>query len=182
MFACRLSEAKSQFFDRVAVLTRLSKAERRVFNRVGATVRTYARRSMKPASKKKLKDISAKRREAGRLLLRKHQTAATQARYRRLQQEIRELSRAVHSRPHQPPKTIKGTIKRMLFYAFDPTKETVVVGPILFSPKTGAPETLEYGGTVRFGPRTATIVERPFMGPAQRAVQPQVAGMFRDSV
>jgi len=173
--SCSLNEAKSRFFDRVAILTRLSKAERRVFNRVGATTRMYARRSMKAASKKKLKQLAILRKQQKRILSRsaKTYTPKTMAILKVLQSEIRALEKSIASRPGQPPKTRKGTIKQQLLYALD-NFNAVVVGPILFAPKSGAPEALEEG--------KGNLAARPYMGPAKSAVEPQIVGMFRDAV
>jgi hypothetical protein len=171
---CKIDESKSRFFDRLAVLKRLTAAERKVFNRVGATARTYARRSMRPASKQKLKQIVEKRRELRRVLQRMRHGGKAGARAAKLQQEIKALQKQVHSKPGDPPKTIIGTIKRQLFYGLDNDFKTVVVGPVLFAPKTGAPHDLEEGAK--------QLQPRPFMGPAKEKIQPQIAGFFRDAV
>src|SRR5262245_15040933 len=168
-----LNEAKSRFFDRAAVLTQLDKAEKKVFNRVGAKTRQYARRSMKAASKRKLKQISEMRRELLRITSRRRLTQAAVTRAAALTGELHALEKSVHSQPGEAPKTVKGTIKRMLLYSLGETNKTVVVGPILFEPRTGAPEDLEYG---------LKFAARPFMGPAKKWVEPQITPMFRDAM
>lgn len=53
--------------------------------------------------------------------------------------------------PGKPPRSHLGTLKRLIFFAWDPTTESVVVGPALFAGKTSdptAPEVLELGGRV----------------------------------
>lgn len=50
------------------------------------------------------------------------------------------------ARPGQPPKARRGTIRKMMRYAFDVNTRSVVAGPELFTPASGAPEVLEYGG------------------------------------
>lgn len=54
--------------------------------------------------------------------------------------------------PGTPPKSHRGDLKRLIFFSLDPEKGSVVVGPVVF-PKArpqspGAPEALEYAGTV----------------------------------
>lgn len=55
------------------------------------------------------------------------------------------------SLPGQPPRVVKGQIKKFLFFSWDNTTRTVVVGPTLLPKGTGAPSTLEYGGTSKGG-------------------------------
>jgi hypothetical protein len=73
-----------------------------------------------------------------------------------------------HSRAGNPPKSHVGTLKRMIYYAWDPDHRSVVIGPELFSPMSGAPENLEHGGTafIRRKKRVVRIAKRPFMQPA----------------
>jgi len=70
--------------------------------------------------------------------------------------------------PGKPPRVVKGTIKRLTFYSFDPATRSVVVGPVLSSRPTGAPDNLEHGGLVRaHGKHKAYVMTpRPFMQPA----------------
>ncbi len=181
MFGFRLDQAKGMFFDRKAVTSRLSRAKRKVFNRTGGLTRKIARNSMKPVSKRILKQISNLRQEAA-ILVHRRQSPSVQARRRQIILEIRALQKQAASKPGKPPKTIVGTIKKQLLYGYDPATESVVIGPILFAPTSGAPETLEFGGSVQIGPRHVSIAKRPYMGPAREKVQPQVAGFFRDSL
>lgn len=182
MFTLKLDEVKSRFFDRTAVTSRLSKAKRRQFSKAGGLTRKIARNSMRPVSKRILKQISKKRKIAFLLVTRANQTPSTLRARAKIAEEIRALEKQAASKPGQPPKTRKGTIKKQLFYAFDPGRESVVIGPILFAPKNNAPETLEYGGQTTIGPQKVYIAARPYMGPARDKVMPQVAGFFRDSL
>jgi len=76
-----------------------------------------------------------------------------------------------------PPFAHEGAIRRLLFYAYDAPRKTVVVGPMRFgtSPygQTTVPELHEYGGTVSRTVdgerRTFHYPPRPFMGPAFEA-------------
>jgi len=52
----------------------------------------------------------------------------------------------------QPPSVHKGrggkSPLKLIFFAWDASSKTVVVGAVLFAPATGAPRTLEHGGSV----------------------------------
>lgn len=94
---------------------------------------------------------------------------------RRAQTSIRKRKRT--SPPGSPPYSHAGTLRKLLFFAYDPARNSVVVGPAAGGSATGAPERLEYGGpgVVRSGPakgRTAVVRPRPFMLPAFRAELP----------
>lgn len=91
------------------------------------------------------------------------------------------------SRPGKPPHAHVGTLRRLLFYAWDPAADSVVVGPLRFG-EGGAPA-LEYGGTIRVKSRSrgtrgtarrvrTRIEARPFMGPAKKEVEPLMAGFW----
>lgn len=94
-----------------------------------------------------------------------------------------------HSRPGKPPFVHTGLLKNFLFFSWDPTSKTVVVGP----EKLGAgeaPRTLEYGGPVRAkrwrrGKRVVVagfVKPRPYMAPALAAELPMLPARWRDSV
>jgi hypothetical protein len=68
--------------------------------------------------------------------------------------------RAGASPPGQPPNVHVGTIKSLLFFAFDPATKTLVVGPVGFG-GSDVPKVLEFSGR--------GIAKRPFMKPAQDA-------------
>lgn len=87
------------------------------------------------------------------------------------------------SRPGRPPHSHVGTLRRLIFYAWDGESESVVIGPLRFG--EGGAEDLEHGGTVRVRTRRgrgrtvrAAIEPRPFMGPAQAEVEPEMAGFW----
>lgn len=67
----------------------------------------------------------------------------------RSRSSIRKRKKA--SKPGQPPSSHVGLLKKFLFFGFDPAAKSVVTGPVLAGPRSGAPETLEDGGpaTVR---------------------------------
>jgi len=53
------------------------------------------------------------------------------------------------SSPGKPPRSRGGQLKRFLFFAYDPSEKSVVVGPARLPRGDGAPSTLEFGGTSR---------------------------------
>lgn len=98
------------------------------------------------------------------------------------------------SRPGQPPRSITGLLKRLIFFIIEPEKQNVVIGPALANSKSNVrndgtiPETLERGGRVTFlarkkrKARTVTIAPRPFMGPAMEKELPKWKGIWADSI
>lgn len=118
--------------------------------------------------------------------------------------------RKATSKPGSPPSSRTGTLRKLLFFAFDSRAKSVVVGPVPGGPMTGAPERLEYGGTqagdgrvvwftnepgrdargqfVSNGRRRVVLdgalhyKPRPFMGPAFRAELPKAPQMFKDAI
>jgi hypothetical protein len=115
------------------------------------------------------------------------------------------------SKPGTPPNVHKGLLKDLLFFAFDPQTNTVVVGPAALG-GSKAPSTLEYGGDTeewgiydrrgRFVPlrkmsregfaaarksgkvvkRKAKVAARPFMSAALAVAKPKLAAMWKDQV
>jgi len=162
---------KLAFFDRPAVLAATSKAERRVSNRFGATVRKIARRSMKKVGK------------------RRRQRAA----------ELRRRGRSTQgvdsSKPGQPPRVHVGTLKKLIFYSFDFRRHSVVIGPTQSGRGTGAPDILEHGGTTtirvperrrggrrRLVKKRVRIAPRPFMQPAFDKTRPELSQLWKDVI
>jgi hypothetical protein len=117
-----------------------------------------------------------------------------------------------NSPPGSPPYVQTGLLKQFLFFAFDPDKKSVVIGPALLNgtKQKGTAERLEYGGTLAGNGRVAYITNqvgrdqagrftsggvtrvelngtltyrpRPFMRPALAAELPGLPAMWRDSV
>jgi len=72
------------------------------------------------------------------------------------------------SQPGNPPFSHTGTLKRFIFFGYDQSRRSVVIGPVIVPGKKGvAPSVLEYGGRINHpdGFR-ADIKARPYMGPA----------------
>jgi len=85
-----------------------------------------------------------------------------------------------------PPSGHTGALKRSIFFVYNPSKHSVIIGPTELNKGTDAPRLLEAGGRVarrRRGQRIiATYKARPFMGPAWEKEQPKLPAMWRDSV
>ena len=91
------------------------------------------------------------------------------------------------SRPGEPPKSHVGTLKKHIYYSWDAAARSVVVGPALFQPATGAPEVLEYGGVTqmyvaRGKKKNVTVRKRPFMAPAMAKHQKNLPAYIAGSV
>jgi hypothetical protein len=65
------------------------------------------------------------------------------------------------SAPGTPPRVIKGTLKKLIFFVYDRRQKDVVIGPVPFNGPVGVvPPILEYGGSVggKKNPRRITRV------------------------
>jgi hypothetical protein len=89
--------------------------------------------------------------------------------------------------PGQPPHSHEGSLRRLIYFGYDPATDSVVVGPVGFK-RTGAPHVLEFGGKTEIQRRRrgkvvrtrVSIDQRPFMGRAMRKVS--LAPLWRDSI
>lgn len=90
------------------------------------------------------------------------------------------------SEPGQPPTNRTGLLKRNIFFVYEPSRRSVVIGPVLLNSSSGAPELLEHGGTVirevKGRSVRMTYRPRPYMGPAFEAEQDQLEKLWRNSV
>ena len=96
------------------------------------------------------------------------------------------------SEPGQPPSSHAGFLKRFIFFAYEPQRRSVVIGPVRLGQKIGdAPAALEHGGPSQAMARgrrhkrqvrAVTIRPRPFMGPAFAREQPKLPAMWANSV
>ena len=171
-------KVKDLFFDSKKVKAALRKADRRNLSKFGAMVRREARQTMRPARKASLHSIPPEQRKYyvprtgrdGRILPRHLQP-----------KPVREMRRPLKaSKPGQPPRVRKGQIKKLTFFSFDPTANSVVVGPAKL-PGFSDPnvlKTLEEGGRNRYGP----VAKRPHTLPASRRKLPKLSALWRDSV
>jgi len=169
--------AKSNFFDRAKVVRAVNRARRKALSRVGAFVRTRARRSIRKPRQMTLAEMSPEQRE-------QHEQRVRRARRRGRPRPKRPRAA---SKPGEPPRSPTGTLKKFLFFAFDQRTESVVVGPVALNGREGrdVPRTLEAGGTATLPDgRRITIEPRPYMGPAlQGEVEAgTIPKQFRNSI
>ena len=166
-FGTTFHAAKSNFFDRLAITSAVDKARVKVLSKCGAFVMRRARSSIKRPGANR---AAAKVRDAkGRLVF----------------QRLRA------SKPGSPPFSQTGLLKKFILFSYDRSSQSVVVGPTLLNRPSGAPEALEYGGTVKAPAwwqrdgrpvRTVTIAARPYMRPALKAESPKFPQFWKDSV
>ena len=104
--------------------------------------------------------------------------------WRRSKSSIRKRKKV--SKPGQPPSSHVGLLRNLIYFTFDASAHSVVIGPVLINRPTGAPETLEYGGVIAIDDgkqiRRVPIAPRPYMGPAYEAEKPKLPDMWKDSI
>jgi hypothetical protein len=88
------------------------------------------------------------------------------------------------SKPGKPPYSHTGLLKRFIYFGYDTTQRSVVIGPVSLSRKSGkAPQVLEYGGKVTLPDgREVKIKPRPYMGPAFHTNLKVVSSLWRDAI
>ena len=94
------------------------------------------------------------------------------------------------SLPGQPPRSQTGLLKRFIFFGYDTSAQSVVVGPAKLGGVKGkdAPHTLEYGGSTEASSfyakntKRVNIVARPFMQPALNKNLPKLPAMWANSI
>lgn len=95
--------------------------------------------------------------------------------------------RKAASPPGSPPSSHVGLLKRLIFFGYDTTRKSVVIGPAPLRASVEAPPLLEYGGRARRKTRQgksvmATYRSRPFMGPAFEKERPKLPALWANSV
>ncbi len=143
----------------------IAKSRRSGLIRAGAYVRTAARRSIRPAPR----PARTKGRRKGQ-------------------------RRNISSRPGQPPRqhTRTGQNLKLILFAWEEARKSVVVGPLLFKSSAGVriTEVLEHGGRSYTRPnpraksrkRATRVAARPFMRPALASESPKFPNLFANSV
>tara|TARA_R110002095_G_scaffold11871_1_gene16341 strand:- start:19 stop:498 length:480 start_codon:yes stop_codon:yes gene_type:complete len=147
------------FFDRQAVIERLSPAARKYLGWAGGLTRKIARRSLKQARQKKLSEMTDIEKEV-------YQQRVEWAAKNGLPKPRRPEISAEKGKPpllHMKPKS---PLKELLFYGLDLKTETTVVGPK--KAKSGVVEKLE---------RT-----HPTMKPALDLVTPQLTPYWKNLI
>jgi hypothetical protein len=102
------------------------------------------------------------------------------------QQSIRSGKKS--AQPFSPPKSHTGLFKRNIFFGWDASSRSVVVGAALFAKNAGnsVPALLEGGGPGLVRRRgkllRANFQPHPYMGPAREKNEEKIGSVFADSV
>lgn len=163
MLGLDFKATKAGFFDRKAVIDKLDKATRRILNDFGRKVRSIAQKSLRYGDKASPPGSPPT----------VHRTK-TRTTVSRTSGRVRKRSVSF--------------LREFIYYAFDPTANSVVTGPSRLNSTVdpGALPALEYGGTASIKTkgkrRRARVAARPFMRPAAAEALPTLPPMWRDSV
>lgn len=164
---------KNNFFDRKDVQRRVEKMKFNAMRRFGALVRKVAQRSLRYAKP----GVHSKPGEPPKV-----HTSANYTRVRINKKTGKAIRKAV------------SPLRDLIFYSFDQSRGSVVIGPVGFKTKnrTPAPQVLEHGGQVLSYPARGftlgplanrrvprKVASRPFMWPAAREQMPKFPELFR---
>jgi len=152
---------KGLFFNDDKILRHMSQVTRMALGKSGGVIRKTAQRSMR------------------------YVTAVPEQKKRVQQGKQKKVKPRIVSKPGEPPRAVRPHpwLRKHLLYAYDPASRSVVVGPSVFGPSSGAPATLEFGGTVKAkGGKMARVEKRPYMAPALAAEVPHMADRYQDSL
>ena len=93
------------------------------------------------------------------------------------------------SKAGKPPLSHCGLLKNYIWYSYDKSNRSVVVGPVALNAKgKDVPHTLEYGGYSEekgrrwTGTKNVFIKPRPYMAPALDKHTPAIAAMWKNSI
>jgi hypothetical protein len=91
------------------------------------------------------------------------------------------------SEPGNPPSSHVGLLKKLIYFGYDTSKRSVVIGPTPLHGTAEAPPLLEYGGRARRRTRRGKVVQatyrpRPFMGPAFEQEKKKLPALWANSV
>ena len=129
-----------------------------------------------------------------RLLIQSKVDAATRKRLSKFGAHVRQTARQSirkrkgSSRPDQPPSSHTGLLKQFIFFGYDSSQRSVVIGPVALARKaSGIPAVLEHGGnvTIQWGKargKTVNIEARPFMGPAFESELQNMTSLWANSI
>lgn len=165
-------EAKSFFFvdikGRERIFAGVDRARANVLKQSGAIVRTIARRSIKPARRRRLSELDP-------ISLKTYKIAEQKAidgGYK-----VPKLPFA-HSLPGEPPRSVTGYLKQFLYFAYDSNSKSVVIGPAKLNKAGNVPSVLEYGGISG----KSVIKARPYMAPAEEKAEDYYMNLWKDSI
>lgn len=177
MISLTVKQAKAGFFDRAAVGNAVDAATKKVLSKAGAFVRLDAKSSIKQARQKALGELTEDERKIYERRIKE---------WKKDKGKKKPKRPVASSRPGEPPRSVVGTLKKFLFFAYDAQKKSVVIGPAKVNAKGDAPAPLEFGGASTIstakGRRTATIKKRPYMAPALAKNESKIQEMYRDSI
>ncbi len=79
-----------------------------------------------------------------------------------------------------------GLLRKFILFAYDSSRQSVVIGPVLLREGSDAPRLLEQGGEAvrrtKKGTRRLRYRPRPYMGPAFEQEKQQLPSLWRNSV
>lgn len=157
-----LARFKLGFFDRQKVLKPADRAARRVLSKFGAFVRTTARTSIRYGKKSSAPGAPPTA----------HRGAS----------RVKTNKKGVSKRQAYSP------LRDFLFFAYEPTRQNVVIGPALLRDRGGGRglQALEDGGPVTLGKGARAKQVRlrafPFMGPAFRRELKTLPALWAGSI
>ncbi len=178
------SSAKSAFFNPQAIRDPVLRANQTVLSLFGRDVRQADRKSIKPSRLMRLSEMSPKQRRW----------------YRRQQEIAKREGRPAPKKPRTYEPSSPGeaprqgpddTLRRFIFYVYDPQKQSVVIGAARLSgtEDPDAPETLEHGGSaeITYGPdkgkgKRIRVEARPHTTPAYEKMKPKLSQLWRNRV
>lgn len=173
---------KELFFDSEKVKAAFDRAEIKVFSKIGAFIRSDAQRSIRTPTDERveIKNLFNMRRPIGELTKKARQRRHIIFNMMERGDISETIVRAKPSRPGKPPKNVRGTLKRLIFFSLDPGIDGVVIGPLkVASSTTDAPHVLEFSG---INQDKRLIKARPFMNPALKKNIPKLEKLWQDSV
>lgn len=167
------------FFDRPAVEKAVDTGVRKVLSRFGYFVMRDARQSIKRPRRKPLSAFTEEELKEYRF---------RQRLYRQGRTPFKPQRPLMPSEPGEPPRNQMGLLKQFIFFTYEPSRRSVVIGPARLAgagEDPPVPEVLEYGGATynrRVGKRVR-IEARPYMRPAfSRQMQKQMPQMWQNAV
>ena len=94
------------------------------------------------------------------------------------------------SQPGKPPSSHTGLLKKFIYFGYEPTSDSVVIGPVRLNKPGAAPSVLEHGGKTvirkrrrgRIVRRRVSIEARPYMAPALEKERPKLPKLWAGSV